>query len=132
MSMTRQVGLWIDHRETLVVSLRDQVEATTRIESGMEKHVRFSGGNRSEEGSADDQRDRQFTAHLNRYYDEVISHIRDAESILLLGPGEAKVELEKRLASKGLGGRIVGVETVDKMTAPQIAAKVRRHFRADT
>jgi hypothetical protein len=132
MSMTRQVGLWIDHRETLVVSLRDQVEATTRIESGMEKHVRFSGGNRSEEGSADDQRDRQFTAHLNRYYDEVISHIRDAESILLFGPGEAKVELEKRLASKGLGGRIVGVETVDKMTAPQIAAKVRRHFRADT
>jgi stalled ribosome rescue protein Dom34 len=131
MSMTRQVGLWIDHRETLVVALRDQVEATTRIESGMEKHVRFSGGNRSEEGSADDQRDRQFTAHLNRYYDEVISHIRDAESILLLGPGEAKVELEKRLASKGLGGRIVGVETVDKMTAPQIAAKVRRHFRAD-
>ncbi|MGE5737560.1 MAG: hypothetical protein ACM34F_01615 [Betaproteobacteria bacterium] len=132
MSMTRQVGLWIDHRETLVVSLSDQGEATTRIESGMEKHVRFSGGNRSEEGSADDQRDRQFTAHLNRYYDEVISHIRDAESILLFGPGEAKVELEKRLASKGLGGRIVGVETVDKMTAPQIAAKVRRHFRADT
>ena len=128
MSMTRQVGLWIDHRETLVVSLRDQGEATTRIESGMEKHVRFPGGNRSEEGSADDQRDRQFTAHLNRYYDDVISHIRDAESILLFGPGEAKVELEKRLASKGLGGRVVGVETVDKMTAPQIAAKVRRHF----
>ena len=130
--MTWQVGLWIYHRETIVVSLSDQGEATTRIESGMEKHVRFSGGNRSEEGSADDQRDRQFTAHLNRYYDEVISHIRDAESILLFGPGEAKVELEKRLASKGLGGRIVGVETVDKMTAPQIAAKVRRHFRADT
>lgn len=132
MSMKRQVGLWIDHRETLVVSLRDQGEATTRIESGMEKHVRFSGGNRSEEGSADDQRDRQFAAHLNRYYDDVISHIRDAESILLFGPGEAKVELEKRLASKGLGARIVGVETVDKMTAPQIAAKVRQHFRNNT
>jgi len=132
MSMKRQVGLWIDHRETLVVSLTDQREETTRIESGMEKHVRFSGGNRSEEGSADDQRDRQFRFHLNRYYDDVISHIRDAESILLFGPGEAKVELEKRLASKGLGGRIVGVETVDKMTAPQIAAKVRQHFRNNT
>ena len=128
MTMKRQVGLWIDHRETFVVFLRDQGEETKRIESGMEKHVRFSGGNRSEEGSADDQRDRQFAAHLNRYYDEVISHIREADSILLFGPGEAKVELEKRLASKGLGGRVVGVETVDKMTAPQIAAKVRQHF----
>ncbi len=131
MPMNRQVGLWVDHRETFVVSLGDQGEETTRIESGMEKHVRFSGGNRPEEGSADDQRDRQFAAHLDRYYDEVISHIRDAESILLFGPGEAKGELEKRLASKGLGGRVVGVETVDKMTAPQIAAKVRRHFRKE-
>jgi hypothetical protein len=28
-----------------------------------------------------------------------------------------------------LGGRIVGVETVDKMTDRQIAAKVRQHFQ---
>jgi hypothetical protein len=59
----------------------------------------------------------------------VISYIRDAESILLFGPGEAKGELEKRLASQGLGGRIVGVETADKMTAGEISAKVRQHFR---
>lgn len=128
-SMKRQVGLWIDHRETLMVFIGNDGEKTRRIESGMEKHVRFSGGNRSEEGSADDQRDRQFAGHLNRYYDEVITNIRDAESILLFGPGEAKGELEKRLATKGLGGRIVGIETVDKMTDRQIAAKVREHFR---
>src|SRR5690242_21959716 len=95
----------------------------------MEKHVRYSEGNRPEEGAADDRRDRQFTVHLNLCYDEVIAHFRDAESVLLFGPGEAKGELEKRLARKGLGGRVVGVETVDKMTAPQIAAKVRQHFR---
>ena len=127
--MNRQAGLWIDHKQTFVVFVGDDGESTRRIESGMEKHVRFSGGNRPEGGAADDQRDRQFAAHLNKYYDEVISHIRDADSILLLGPGEAKGELEKRLASKGLGGRIVGIETVDKMTDRQIAAKVREHYR---
>ena len=129
--MKRQAGLWIDHRETLIVLLGDDGEETRRIESGMEKHVRFSGGNRPEDGSADDQQDRKFAAHLNRYYDEVISHIGGTESILLFGPGEAKGELEKRLASKGLGGRIVGVETVDKMTTPQIVAKVRQHFQIE-
>ena len=127
--MKRQVGLWIDHRETVVVVIGDKGEETRRIESGMEKHVRFSGGSRSEEGKADDQRDKQFTGHLNRYYDEVISHLRDAQSILIFGPGEAKGELQKRLANKGLGERIVGIETVDKMTDRQIAAKVRQHFR---
>jgi len=127
--MKRQVGLWIDHREAIVVFIQDDVEETKRIGSGVEKDVRFSGGNRSEEGSADDQRDRQFAAHLTRYYDDVILGIRDAQSILLFGPGEAKGELEKRLAAKGLSGRIVAVETADKMTAPQIAAKVREYFR---
>ncbi len=45
-----------------------------------------------------------------------------------LGPGEAKGKLKKRIESKGLPGRIVAVETVDEMTEPQIAAKVRKHF----
>ena len=127
--MKSAAGLWIDHRETVVVVIGDKGEETRRIESGMEKHVRFSGGSGSEDGSAEDQRDRQFTGHLNRYYDEVISHLRDAESILIFGPGEAKGELQKRLANKGLGERIVGIEAVDKMTDRQIAAKVRQHFR---
>ena len=127
--MNRQVGLWIDHKEAFVVIIGVDGEEAKRIESGMEKHVRFSGSPDSEEGSADDQRDRQFKAHLDKYYDEVITRIRDAESILLLGPGEAKGELEKRLVKKGLGERIVGIETVDKMTAREISAKVRQHFR---
>ena len=129
--MKRQAGLWIDHREAIVVFIGDDAEETKRIQSGMDKHVRYSGGNESEEGSADDQRDRQFAGHLARYYDDVISIIREAESILLFGPGEAKGELAKRMAAKGLAGRVVGTETVDKMTTPQIVAKVREYFRSD-
>ena len=37
-------------------------------------------------------------------------------------------ELEK-LGAKGLGKRIVGVETVDRMTDHQIVAKVRQHYQ---
>jgi stalled ribosome rescue protein Dom34 len=128
-AMQRQVGLWIDHREAIVVVIQDGAEETKRIESGVEKHVRFSGGNRPEDGSADDQRDRQFAAHLARYYDDVISIIAGAQSILIFGPGEAKGELEKRLAAKGLHKSVVVTETADKMTIPQIAAKVRQYFQ---
>ncbi len=42
----------------------------------------------------------------------------------MVGPGEEKRELEKGLESKGLGRRIVGVVTIDKITNGQIAAKV--------
>ena len=127
--MKNAAGLWIDHSKAVIVIVSDKGEETKQLESGMEKHVRFSGGSRSEQGGGEDQQDRQFTGHLNTYYDAVIAQLRDAESILIFGPGEAKGELEKRLANKGLGGRIVGIETVDKMTDRQIAAKVRQHFR---
>jgi len=127
--MKRKVGLWIDHRKAVIVLVTDEGEETRLIESNMEKHVRFASGS-SEDGSAESTRDRQFASHLDGYYDKVIACIRDAESILIFGPGEAKGELEKRLESEELGGRIVGIETVDKMTDRQIAARVRQHLPA--
>ena len=124
--MKNNVGVWIDHRKAVIVSLADEVEKTTRITSHMEKHVRFFRG--ANDASAEDQRDRRLRGHLVKYYERVVSCIRDADSILILGPGEAKVELRTRLESEALGGRIAGIETVDKMTDRQLAAKVRHHF----
>jgi hypothetical protein len=132
--MKRVVGLWIDHRKAVIVAIVGEgKEIILTMKSHMEPHVRFAGGSRSTanqslEATSEDMRDRRFADHLNTFYDEVISHIREAESILVFGPGEAKGELEKRLESKGLGRRIVGVETIDKMTDGQIAAKVRQRF----
>jgi stalled ribosome rescue protein Dom34 len=130
--MTRKSGLWIDHRETIIVTITDDGEETKQIESGMEKHVRFSGGSGAREfhgiQASEDKQDRRFEDHLNAYYDEVIACIRSADSILIFGPGEAKVELKKRLESQNLDERIVGIETFDKMSERQIAAKVRLHF----
>jgi stalled ribosome rescue protein Dom34 len=126
--MKKQAGIWIDHRDAFLVFVGNGTEETERMESGVEKHVRFTG-HASEEGKAEDQRDRQFAAHLAKYYDEVISHVHDAKSILIFGPGEAKGELAKRLNTKGLGALIVGVEAADKMTDQEITAKVRQHFQ---
>lgn len=127
--MTRKVGIWIDHRDAYIVSIGDAGEETQRVESGMEKHVRFSGHSTMAKGPGENQRDRQFAAHLGKYYDEVATRIRDADAILIFGPGEAKGELQKRLAGKGLGERIIGVETIDKVTDPRFVAKVRKIFQ---
>jgi hypothetical protein len=124
--MKRKVGLWIDHKNAVMFSLSNEGAEIKRISSEMEKHIRYSGG--AQEESAEDQRDKRFTSHLNNYYDEVISYIRNAESILIFGPGEAKGELKERLEIEKLHGNIVGIETVDKMTDNQIVAKVRQRF----
>jgi len=124
----KQIGLWIDHRKAIIVIVTEDGEEIKKIASNMEKHIRFTNGNGSEQGSSEDVRDRQFGNHLNSYYDEVIAVIRGADSIQIFGPGEAKGELEKRLERAGLKARIFAIETVDKMTDRQIAAKVRERF----
>jgi hypothetical protein len=130
--MTTQVGLWIDHRKAVIVVVSDEGDATRLIESKVEKHVRYSGGghsnasHESQPGTAEDTQDRHFEGRLDKYYDEVVACIRDAEAILILGPGEAKGELRARLERDGLGARIVGVETVDKMTERRVSAGTAR------
>lgn len=82
----------------------------------------------SREGAGEDTRERRFEGHLANYYDEVVERVRDADSIWVFGPGEAKMELKARLDQGGLGARVEAVEAADKMTVRQIAAKVRKHF----
>jgi hypothetical protein len=123
--MKKDIGLWIDHRKAVIVIVTEAGEELKKITSNMEKHVRFTDGDGSEDGASEDVRDRQFGNHLNSYYDEVIAVLRGADSIQIFGPGEAKGELEKRLEHEGLKAHIHAIETVDKMTDRQISAKVR-------
>ena len=54
--MNKNAGLWIDHKEAIIVFAATEAggsEETKRMESGMEKHVRFSGRAASE-GAAED------------------------------------------------------------------------------
>lgn len=126
--MKMEIGLWIDHRKAVIVIIKDGEEEIMEITSDMEKHVRYKSNSESERSAGEDVRDRKFGNHLNSYYAEVIAIIRDANSIQIFGPGEAKGELEKRLERDGFKARILAIETVDKMTDRQISAKVREHF----
>jgi hypothetical protein len=132
--MKKDIGLWLDHRDAVVVILTDGVEEIKHLTSGSGKHIRYTGSSHSKtpeglkEVTSEDQRDRKFENGLNKYYDEIIAVIRDAASIQIFGPGEAKGELKKRLEHEKIEGQILAVESADRMTDRQISAKVRERF----
>lgn len=134
--MKKQIGVWIDHREATIVILTDGREEIKHIISNNGKHIRYSGNSHSKtpeglkEVTSEDQRDRKFGNNLNKFYDEIIMSIRDADSIQIFGPGEAKGKLEKRLEHEGLKGHILAIETVDKLTDHQTSAQDRGRFPA--
>jgi hypothetical protein len=132
--MKKMAGLWIDHRKAVVVVVTDQGEEVKQIDSSVETQLRRSDASPAKaqyeplQVPADDMREKALSGHFKRYYHEVICFIRDAEAILIFGPGEAKTELKTHLERHKLTGRIAGIETADRMTDRQIAAKVRRFF----
>jgi peptide subunit release factor 1 (eRF1) len=127
--MKKNVGLWIDHREAVIVMVTDMDEQITRIKSDSAKKTRMAGGSRQDGlQQTESVRDYKFANNLDQFYDDIFAQIRDADLIQIFGPGEAKGELEKCLVSKGFKEHIVEVETVDNMTENQIVAKVRERF----
>jgi len=133
--MMKNIGLWIDHKKAIIVVQNEQGEDIQKIESGVGRHVAFRGAPHSKSPysaqyqQGDNQLDNKFNEQLNKFYDKIIAHIRTAEAVLIFGPGEAKGELEKRIAHEKIKVQIVGIETTDKLTDHQIASKVRNYFQ---
>lgn len=113
-------GVWIDHKKAIIVFLTGDGEEIKLLKSFLEK---------PQQSPTDDVRQREWTEDLNEYYDEVISSLRNAEAVLILGPGEAKGELKKRLEHSPLKDSQITVETVGRLTENQVVAKVRQHFQ---
>jgi len=133
-----KAGVWIDHARAFIVLLTELGEEIGMIESGIEKPIRPSAATRAKTKTtpndfvAEAKLERKRMKLLNEYYDEVVACIRDADAVIVLGPGEAKAEFKKRIKSKALLARVAESISSDKMTERQLVVKVRQHFAATT
>lgn len=133
--MNHRVGIWIDHKKAVIVSASaDQVTVRT-VESDVGPHGRYSSragyptSDGPQEGRGERSYEHRYDEHLNQYYDDVITQMGHPEALVIFGPGEAKLQLEARLGrSPELASCPVAVETTDKLTDPQVIAKVKEHY----
>ena len=136
--MKKAIGIWVDHRQAVLVSMEAGETVIRQLESGIEPHVHSSGGWRAggnagvqsitKENTADERRKHQ----RHDFYQEIIKAAGEAGAVYILGPGEAKHELIKEIEKiKGSHLTVSAVETCDRMTEPQIAAKVKAFFKKE-
>ena len=135
--MASKIGLWIDHRQAVIVTITDEGANKKVIKSNVEKHIR-AAGDPTLKGSfkarlvpADDRHENEFNEHLKIYFNQIIEVIRKAEAILIFGPGEAKKELKKQLKKNNPGAPVIHMEAADKMSDNQIIARVCKFFNSN-
>ena len=130
----KKVGIWIDHRRAIVVEIVDGVESRRTIESEVEPLSPPSGGKRTGTpyaprlGVKEHGRKEHHQHQMASFYRDVASQIGRPDQLLVMGPATAKNEFaEIAQELHELAGVPLKIEPADKMTEPQIAAKVREY-----
>lgn len=129
--MEKKIGVWVDHRKAVVVTIWEEKETVQIVHSSLE-----TTGHPSDFGSqyggqdmqADDFLQRHSTVCLKKFYNDVAGYVKNADSIMLMGPGEAKVELRKNLERRMMGDKIIEVMPADKLTEREVTLKVRAYY----
>ena len=130
--MHQNIGLWVDHKQAFLI--RSGAKKVEVINSKVKSRAHFSGGSRirgtyNQRMDSELHHDDYYKSQLDKYYTQIISALHNADSIFIMGPGEAKLELKRALQRhKDLRSRLVKVEKADKMTVNQMIARVRLFF----
>jgi stalled ribosome rescue protein Dom34 len=120
---SRHVAVWIDHHEARVFHVAPEAFDETTIRAP-HKHI-----HRHPKGSAEP---RTHPDDANRFFHEVTTALEGAAEVLIVGPSTAKLQFIRYAQehAQAVARAIVGIETVDHPTDPQLVAYARQYFRA--
>lgn len=121
--MSKHTVVWLDHHEARVLEVQpDSFESLTVRAPASHLH-RHAKGATEPKNHPDDEK---------RFFQELAHALSQAQEVLLVGPGPAKLQFIKYVHKHAhdLEPRIVGVETVDHPTDGQIVAYARHYFVA--
>jgi len=135
--MKKQTGIWLDLRNAWIINLpvvQDGEIVVQHISSGIEENAAIEN-TRMNTTWGPHGGNNQHTVEERRHHEEkhffsnILKHIHpNTEELVIFGPSEAKIGLEKILLDQRNTPNILGVETADHMTEHQMTAWVRDYF----
>ena len=135
--MEKQVGIWIDSKKAIIVTLEGQKEEKiTEIDSEVENSIyhnkegdkgTFSGSHHSDSETKFENRKNE---QMDYYLEVVLNNVKNSDYLYIFGPAETKIKLEKKIRNEKSLGKInlKAVETADSMTVNQIVAHVKDFY----
>jgi stalled ribosome rescue protein Dom34 len=117
----RHVAVWLDHHEARVLHITQSSFDESTLHSNA-RHVRRHPDRNVPKA--------EHTDDWKRFFRDIVGAIDTADEVLVLGPSTAKMHFLRYAHENdpALAARIVGVETVDHPTDPQLAAFARQYF----
>ena len=125
--------VWIDHRKAILMHTDAEGHILSEeMSSQMGERARFQGEGSNKTGlfgqslnheKNDQERENN---HFKSFLKSIVSKLEKPESILILGPGDARFELQNLIEKeKTLSGIPVETKAADKMTMPMLKAALQ-------
>jgi hypothetical protein len=128
--MSLNIGIWLDRSRAVIVRLADKKMETVTLSSEMEKARHPQCGTEGRCTIIPEHRLQQRRKEIVRkFYKKIIGLVKNAGSVLILGPGPAKNEFVNEIDRvKSFRCRIAGVESADNISTVELEGKVRLFF----
>lgn len=125
MENKKQLGIWMDHSNAVLMELKNKIITTNNIESESTPQVKEKSFVVKGEKHMHVKEQHQQSS----YYKKISDAIRNYHEVVIFGPTDAKVELFNLLKSDLLlADKKIEVKHSDKMTENQLHAYVREYF----
>ena len=121
----RYIAIWIDHRSATTLTFTgEDLEREQEFLSNAGPHTHGGGWSQ-----------RRIEAHrhemLKHFYEEIIQHLGPVDEILILGPGQAKYELNDRIEHhKGLKGKVMDLVSAPEMSEVELITQAEALFKS--
>jgi len=132
--MKKQIGIWIDYKEAIIITLNGKNNNVITLPSKVEDfHLKGGARSKTPYGPMDVTSEKK---HLERrknqtekYYSKIMELVKDVDEIFIMGPAEAKIGLRKKMAkTNSFSPSIKGFETMDSVSENQKIARTRDFF----
>lgn len=132
-----KTGVWLDKEKAHIITLYDGKISFNTILSNVEPfHIHGGSGTRLKGGPQDVVQDSKYLERekhqLKKYFNDIVSEIKDSKAIVLFGPAETSKKFHKEINEKhhGLKTKIKEVVKTDSMTRKQLKAWVKDFFKS--
>ncbi len=132
----RRVGIWIDQKEADLITLTSNAINSKTIYSDIETRIRIEGetkqfGRFGDQYLVDEKgKENRVKEYTQKYLQRVVRELSKADEILLFGPAQMKLKLEKLiLGIPEMAIKLKDTKTSENMTHNQKLAYVKDFYK---
>ena len=133
--MEKLTGIWLDKEQAVVINLSEGKHTIKYLESNITTRERFPGeGKRfgrfgNQFLNMESKKRNMAKNQSDEYVKNIINEIKKVDKVVLFGPAEMKIQLEKAVLRDNLvRDKLISVEPADNMTENQLVAWVKGYY----